>query len=1540
MSDRIKFDVNHNPEEPTLILARRNGIKIGQIIAENITAVDEFVNANTLSFKVQKEKNGIINHLWSDIKDLKLLWKKENDTWYQIQVNNSESDNIVKSVEGTQLTYAELSQIMIFDIEINTENDIARSDYVPIVLYDENNSDASLLDILLEKAPHYRIAHVDSRLASIQRQFTFNGKSLLDCLNEIAEEEGFLVYIPAHSDANGYPDRAIYIYDLESYCYDCGYRGDYTGVCPECGSSNIDEGYGNDTAIFVTADELANTIDFTTDLDSVKNNFKLKTGDDVMDAAVRSCNPNGSDYIWYVTDDMKEDMSSALVTRLQQYDNLYQYYKNTNVSTFNSTLVSNYNAIVTKYRTYDNSLVTMTTSITGYSNLILAYYNTVNLGLLLKSSLMPVVANSSTSASIEANKLTVANLSPVAVQNLTTISNATADSAILAMAKVLVNRKYQVKVNTSSLSGTTWTGSFKVTNYSDSDDTTISNSISITITDNYASYVEQKIQKSINQDIGDYSIITMFQMTLANFRNEIKKYSLERLKSFYDACQGCLDLLVEQGISNQESWDGQTPNLYDDLYTPYYNKLSALSSEIQTRENEIKTVLGSYDENGGLLTSGMQTVLVDTINNIQSTLDFASYLGTSLWEEFSAFRRDDLYENTNFISDGLTDAEILENAQEFYAMAENDIYKSAMLQHSISTTLNNLLVNDKFSLLVDSFELGNWLRIQVNDRIYKLRLVKYEINWDNLDELPVEFSDVKETIFGMSDIQSLMNSMQSMSSSYDSVRRQASKGEDGNTIIKNWINNGLELTTSKIVNSADNQNISWDNHGLLCRQYNPITDTYSDEQLKIINSGLYVTTDHWQTAKAGIGNFLIWNPITKQIESKYGVIADTLVGNLILGQEVGIYNTTGTISLNDNGVSIIADGVSGENTMQFTIGKTTDNNGTVENCLYIDTDGNLVGKFINLTITGTGGNVATNTDVSSAISDYDTTILNQEKVFNKLTDNGALQGLYMQNNQLYINATYINTGTLTSIAIRNGIAVNGVYPFSVDANGNLFANSATITGAITATSLTLGSGVTIPYSSVSSAPDLTVYIQKDGTLGTVSDSSTGFTVSTAGLLQASNAIIYGTVYASAGQIGGWTINNNYLQYGTWGTSGGLIIKPSGTSTAKSIGGSDSISGWVLSAGADFGVTTTGALYASSVNISGAITGTSGSIGGWTISNTSFYKTSDEPATDGTQYQVWLYAPSSPVYNNYAFRVRNREYENGSAGSWTTPFYIRYDGYVYASDLHIRGGSIDISTSVETDDKIYLRCQPDPQSYIDSGTVNAVPDNKTITLSNAMQAKGMTIYENWILNKNGTNNRGAYAKYQAHIYGMFVNGYDSTPVVSSYISYSTTYGYRGSFTIHKGRNTETLVEICEGTTYAGWLCIRDSNGAAAAYMDGDGGVCAAYSWTTLSDRRQKQNIEYLDIEQSANLIYSLKPSKFEYINTPDVTHHGLIAQDVEEVVDKNEWNLVIESVSDRGGIENDDSQNISYKTLAYTELIADLVATVQSLNQRLQTLESQ
>ena len=265
MAVRIKFDNTNNVIQPTFVLAHRNGKKIGAIPSENLKVLDNFNSCFELSMSVNKYNNGKEFKLWNDLKDFKLIWCREWDVWFEIYVELEEENDTIKFISGISLGEAELSQINLYGIEVNTEDDIAREDYEPTILFDESNANASLLHRISEKIPHYSFKHVDSSVANLQRTFSFDGVSIYDAFQEISKELNCIFIINSGTNSDGKIAREISVYDLESNCLECGHREDFTGACPECHSENIIVGYGDDTTIFVSTENLADNINFSTD---------------------------------------------------------------------------------------------------------------------------------------------------------------------------------------------------------------------------------------------------------------------------------------------------------------------------------------------------------------------------------------------------------------------------------------------------------------------------------------------------------------------------------------------------------------------------------------------------------------------------------------------------------------------------------------------------------------------------------------------------------------------------------------------------------------------------------------------------------------------------------------------------------------------------------------------------------------------------------------------------------------------------------------------------------------------------------------------------------------------------------------------------------------------------------------------------------------------------------------------------------------------------------------------------------------------------
>lgn len=977
----IEISPDGQPIAPDLVLAYRGGTKQGIIHnVQSLTNKNDLAQAAEITFDVYKKVDNVTCELWNDIRDFRLIYIPHLDTasfnpWYELSVETDEDDATIKHCQGVHLQEAELGQLSLNDIEINTEDDIARDDYTPTIIYDPTNPEGSALDrILKDKASHYTIVHVDSSIANLQRTFSWDGSTIKGAFDDIANEVECLFVYGESVNNDGKIHRTISVYDLNDVCMECGERGTFTNkMCTKCNSANIKFGYGSDSGIFLSHENFAGNISYSSNKDEVKNCFRLVAGDDLMTATIRNINPSGSQYIWYFSDSVRADMSKKLRDKLSTYEKEYASYSSDKKIDIPSTVISDYNTLINKYKLYDSSLMNVKYPIVGYSSLTDLYYSALNFYSLLKTTLAPVSERGTkTTAAQEIKKLTTNTLSPLGIQNANKASVSTVTLALQNYAKVFVDTSlYRITATNDSYSGNVWKGTITLSSYADENDKATTSIITIYVSDATSDFIKCQLEKAMKKnDVDATGTVALFKKDEAEFKKALSFYSVDNLNILASIVRGCLDILIQQGIADPEN------DMYESMYYPYYSKSIWIEDELRERESEILKLRGSKSNPEGVL-----DYIEKQRQVIANNLDLHTYLGNSLWTEFCSFRRDDTYKNDNFISDGLSDKELIMQAKEFIKNAEREIVKSATLQHTISCNLSNfLLVKEQdvesspvpivtlagvnivshdqlyfvkgdatFSPLLVNFDVGNWVRIEIDETIYKLRLTSYKIDYDNLDSLNVEFSDVTYGLNSASDIQSILSQAQSMSTSYSMVQHQANKGNNANKHIMDMVENGLNLTNKKIVNAADNQNMVVDETGLLMREKNEFGDDYSSEQTKIINHGFYYTNDGWKTVQTGLGKYIYFDPESGTYKEDYGIIAHKIVGNIILGNKVGIYNTSGSVKIDENGFTVTSD-ANDTNKDLFTLQRKNED-GSYTKYVYVDDDGNIKinGKHIQMT---------------------------------------------------------------------------------------------------------------------------------------------------------------------------------------------------------------------------------------------------------------------------------------------------------------------------------------------------------------------------------------------------------------------------------------------------------------------------------------------------------------------------------------------------------------------------------------------------------------
>ena len=764
MPMNISYDNLEQMAPPTLLLCRRDRTVLGALYpVTDLTVTWNLDTCQELSFRVYKEL--LSETLWNGLDQFKLIYIPEFAEYFDLDVAVSETEQSVKTITGKSLCEAELSQIVLYDIEINTESDISREDYTVAPVYDPEHPADSLLLRILNKAPHYSIGEVDAEIAEQVRPFSIHGKDIYAFLTEeLSKELNCLVRFDS-------VHRRISLFAADSY--------------------------GRDTSVFVDRENLATSISLNLDKDSVKNTYRIQGGDDSMTAAVAACNPNGTNYIYHFSDTMRHNMSDTLSHALTVYQELYD----------------------SRQQEYADNMHSL--------------YASIETTLYLTSGMMPKETLPDTSATAELAKLTAETIGTISVQRLSTASTTTVTNAVLAMAKTLLAPGYLVTAPEAAYSADThtWVGRFCVTASANSGDTAESETaITLPVDENYLNYTKQRIRRSLNQ----YQVKseTTYDYTL---------YGLNPLINFLDAYQACLDILIEMGAADADSNLGLS-----DLYAFYYQKRLLVSHEIQVREGQLKKTQAKTD------------TYLNIRNTIQKALDLRVFLeNRSVWEEFCSFRREDSYQNDNYISDGLNDAELFKNAQDLMDTAEAELIQASEPAITMDASLNNLLAIPEFRPLVGQFRLGNWIRLACDGHIYKLRLSSCTLNYADLSTISVTFSNAVSLSSGIRTIRQTLS---------DIKQRRLRQNRSSSTE-----DSGLTYVSPNYDPVSDaSRNVTYHGNCLLGRSYDPDLGDYSGAQLKIIGNSIVFTTDNWATTQTLIGYHSLSDGSTSGGESGAG----------------------------------------------------------------------------------------------------------------------------------------------------------------------------------------------------------------------------------------------------------------------------------------------------------------------------------------------------------------------------------------------------------------------------------------------------------------------------------------------------------------------------------------------------------------------------------------------------------------------------------------------------------------------------------------------
>ena len=405
--------------------------------------------------------------------------------------------------------------------------------------------------------------------------------------------------------------------------------------------------------------------------------------------------------------------------------------------------------------------------------------------------------------------------------------------------------------------------------------TEIRNQISTAITN------LNKILSTVESDIESY------QNELSNIRLSINTYyATDNPEMYENAFDSCLITINAPVINNSFTFSLDDKYLKDKNFKP-----ESFNSLLVRRYTE-NTFLTRTSKDKSDLEKDEYCVEIN-YDTKEVTIYFSPELFSSISNKnehsiivkcYGAIFTEDLIKELNlFIIEGTytndtigTSADI---GSEEYINACEELYKDGLIamkeKHeplmSVDADIIDLLSCCDCAIDSARIGIGNIIRVQHSESPSKknnyanmiFRIVEYSHN-PMSNSLSLTLSNTEHFKSDRSSVATLLNKASSTSSVVSISKGSWNRAEQN--AVDTIINDGLN-TAKTTIQCADNQRSVIDNRGITMGSY---VDSESDKQVRLMNTGFYLTDDNWKTIKlAATGD---------------GIIANRLIGNALIGK--------------------------------------------------------------------------------------------------------------------------------------------------------------------------------------------------------------------------------------------------------------------------------------------------------------------------------------------------------------------------------------------------------------------------------------------------------------------------------------------------------------------------------------------------------------------------------------------------------------------------------------------------------------------------------
>lgn len=395
----------------------------------------------------------------------------------------------------------------------------------------------------------------------------------------------------------------------------------------------------------------------------------------------------------------------------------------------------------------------------------------------------------------------------------------------------------------------------------------------------------------------------------------------------------------------------ETPDIdITDLLNTIDTELNALNGELTIAESDLQQILDDMQ------------VYVTARDNIINEVKIDEFFTQSELSELSMYIFEGQYSDEYLIiTDDMTLQEEFDQYKQMYDRAKNQLLKVSEPTEEFSIDVDNFIFQSKFLPFTTQLETGVLVAVEVRDNdVADLFLSNFTVNYED-QSLSMTFGNRYNKFDSKSLFEDLLGNIKRTSNSVSFIKDLVYPIRNGELDSMKQAIKDIRTLSAGAALSSNNQDFTIDSTGITGLRLDSNGEP-ENEQLKIINNMIAMTDDGWDTCSLALGKMDVGGV------SYYGINAEVLIGDLILGSQLKIINADGSLSFDDAGL-LITNGtnsfaVDPSNVQLLSVKKGT------SDLMYLDSSGEM--HISNSVVIGGSGG----TSIGSALTDAAKTATN------------------------------------------------------------------------------------------------------------------------------------------------------------------------------------------------------------------------------------------------------------------------------------------------------------------------------------------------------------------------------------------------------------------------------------------------------------------------------------------------------------------------------------------------------------------------------------